>query len=99
MVIEIAQVESQPEQAAAFRAALQQARAVLEQADGYLGSTFLQGVERPETFVLIIKWTSVAAHMEGFRQGPLFAEWRRHFGHLLARPPIMFHYEVIAGEA
>jgi hypothetical protein len=35
--------------------------------------------------------------MLGFRQGPLLAEWRSHFYHLLDGTPKVTHYAPIAG--
>ena len=35
--------------------------------------------------------------MQGFRQGPLFPEWRSHFQAFLEGPPVVTHYQPIAG--
>lgn len=93
MVTEIAILEATPGQEDAFREGLKQARKVVEQAEGYRGSRFLQGMEKPGQFVLLIEWDSVEAHNEGFRKSERFAEWRKPFGHLLAGTPTVYHYE------
>lgn len=98
MIVEIAILEGQAGQGDALRDGLRQARSVISRSEGYLGSTFHRGIENPDQFILYIKWTDVAAHMEGFRQGQLFPEWRAHFVHLLANPPTVSHFEVIAGD-
>jgi hypothetical protein len=54
-------------------------------------------VEEPDAFILRVEWETLELHMNGFRAGPLFPEWRSHFGHLLAEPPKMSHYEPIVG--
>jgi heme-degrading monooxygenase HmoA len=97
MIVEVAILRAKPGQADAMRRGLQAARPVIAQAEGYHGSTFHQGVEDPQRFVLRIEWESVDAHMKGFREGPLFAQWRSHFGGYLDGAPDMAHYEVIAG--
>jgi hypothetical protein len=35
--------------------------------------------------------------MRDFRQGPLLAEWRSHFYHLLNGTPTVTHYEPFVG--
>jgi quinol monooxygenase YgiN len=98
MVIEIALLKAKGgvPGAAALRAALQTAQAVIERAPGCRGSVFHQGIEEPESFLLRVEWESLDAHMQRFRQGPLLAEWRAHFSHLLDAPPKVTHYEVLA---
>src|SRR5262245_13519436 len=97
MILELAIIRAKPGQADQMRQGFQAARRVLAQAPGYLGSTFHQGIEDPHKFVLAIHWESVDAHMQGFRQGPLFPEWRRPFAEYMDGPADMQHFEVIAG--
>ena len=35
--------------------------------------------------------------MNGFREGPLFPQWRSHFGQFIDGAPDVSHFEVIAG--
>ena len=97
MVVEIGIIKAKPGEGDAMQAGLTKAREVIGQAAGYQGSVFQRGVEDPDRFVIYIKWDSVEAHMEGFRGGPLFPQWRSHFGHLMDGPPDVQHYEVFAG--
>ena len=98
MVVEIAILEAKPGQADAMREGLARARAVISRANGYRGSVFQQSIEKPERIVLYIKWESVPDHTEGFRKGPLFPEWRAHWGEYLVGTPDVLHYNVFAGE-
>jgi heme-degrading monooxygenase HmoA len=97
MVIEIALLKAKPGAADALRDGLRAARPVIARAAGYRGSVFYQGVESPESFILRVEWETLEAHMHVFRQGPLFAEWRSHFFHLLDGAPTMTHYEPFVG--
>lgn len=97
MILELAIIDAQPGQGAALEAALKNARSVLERADGYRGSTFHRGIEKPDQVVLTIHWETLEHHTEGFRGGPLFPEWRSHFGHLMAGAPNVFHYTPFIG--
>jgi heme-degrading monooxygenase HmoA len=94
---EVAIIKAKPGQGDAMERGLTAARGVISQAAGYQSSRFHRGVEDPERFVLYIEWESVAHHMEGFRNGPLFPRWRAHFGDLMASPPDVQHFTVFAG--
>ena len=96
MIIEIALLQARAGASDALRAGLQTAQAVIARAPGYLGSAFHQGIEEPDSFLLRIEWESVDAHMVGFRQSPLLAEWRGHFAHLLDGAPKVTHYQVFS---
>ena len=98
MIVEIGIIEAKPGQGDALQAGLTKAREVISQAAGYRGSTFHRCIEHPDRCVIYIRWDSVDAHMKGFREGPLFPQWRAHFGELMGGPPSVAHYEVFAGE-
>src|SRR5450631_553405 len=76
MFVEIALLKAKSGDAERLREGLRAARAVIASATGYRGSVFYQGVESPESFILRVEWETLEAHMQGFRQGPRFAEWR-----------------------
>jgi heme-degrading monooxygenase HmoA len=96
MIVEIALLTAKDGTNDEFREALRAARPIIATAPGYLRSTFHQGVEEPGSFILRIEWESLEAHL-AFRATPLLGEWRKPFAHLLAGPPKVTHYEVIAG--
>ena len=97
MFVEIALLKATSGDADHLRDGLLAARPVIASAPGYQSSVFYQGVESPESFILRVEWETLEAHMEGFRNGPLFAEWRSHFQAFLDGPPVMTHYQPIAG--
>ena len=97
MVVEIALLQAKAGLAAQLGDGLRAARPVIAGAPGYRDSVFYQGLEEPDSFILRIEWDSLDAHMRGFRESPLLAEWRSHFYHLLAGTPKVTHYQVIAG--
>ena len=97
MVIEIALLRAKAGAAPQLRDGLRAARPVIARAAGYRGSVFSQGVESPESFILQVEWDTLKAHVNGFRQSLLLAEWRSHFYHLLDGTPTVTHYEPFAG--
>ena len=96
MILEIADIRVLPGQQAAFEEALQRALStVASQAQGMLGWTVTRGVESPERFMLQIVWATLEDHTVGFRQGPLFAQWRAIVGPFFAQPPVVEHFSLV----
>jgi heme-degrading monooxygenase HmoA len=97
MVVEVALLKAKAGAADQLRDGLRAARPVIARAAGYQSSVFHQGIESPESFLLYIEWSTLDAHMTGFRQSPLFAEWRGHFSPFLDGTPTVSHYEPFVG--
>ena len=51
---------------------------------------------RDRRYILQIFWTTLEDHTVGFRQGPLFAEWRAIIGPFFAQPPVVEHFELVS---
>ena len=100
MILEIADIRIQPGQQAAFEAAVQlAATTVAVRAKGFQGYKVNRGIESPERYILQIFWDTVEDHTVGFRQGPLFAEWRALIGPFFASPPQVEHFDLVAKSA
>jgi len=96
MILEIADIRIQPGKHVEFAAALQHALAtVASQAKGMLGFSVHHGIESPDRFVLQIRWATLEDHTVGFRNGPLFAQWRAIIGPFFAGPPQVEHYNLV----
>ncbi len=50
-------------------------------------------IERPDRYMLIVVWTSLEAHTQDFRGGPLFPQWRSNINGLFEGTPEVFHYQ------
>lgn len=55
-------------------------------------------LEQPNQYLLVNIWTSLEAHTQDFRGGPLFAQWRAHITGLFEGQPVVFHYQVVEKE-
>lgn len=96
MILEIADIRIQPGQQAAFEAAIELGlKTVASQAPGYRGAKVNRGIESPERYVLQILWDTLEDHTVGFRQGPLFAQWRAIVGPFFAAPPVVEHFTLV----
>jgi len=97
MILELADIRIHPGQNAAFEEAIQRGLAtVAAQAQGMRGFKVNKGIESPERYVLQIFWDTLEDHTVGFREGPLFAQWRAIVGPFFAAPPVVEHFELVA---
>lgn len=96
MILEIADIQIAPGQQAAFEEAIQRGLAtVASQAKGFRGAKVNRGIESPERYILQIFWDTLEDHTVGFRQGPLFAQWRAIVGPFFAAPPVVEHFSLV----
>lgn len=96
MILEIAEIRIAPGQQAAFDEAIQRAlTTVASQAKGMRGYRVNKCIESPERYVLQIFWDTLEDHTVGFRQGPLFAQWRAIIGPFFASPPVVEHFTLL----
>jgi heme-degrading monooxygenase HmoA len=96
MILEIADIRIHPGQQAAFDEAIVRGlTTVASRAAGMQGWKVNRCIESPERYVLQIFWNSLEDHTVGFRQGPLFAEWRAIVGPFFAQPPLVEHFTLL----
>jgi len=96
VILEIADFRIPPGQNAAFEEAIQRGLdTVASQAKGFKGAKVNRGIENPERYVLQIFWDTLEDHTVGFRQGPLFPQWRALVGPFFAAPPVVEHFELV----
>jgi heme-degrading monooxygenase HmoA len=92
VIIERAILAIKPGQAEAFEAAFAQARPFIEAADGFHRLEMRRGIEVPDSYLLLVWWEDLNAHMKGFRQSEAFKAWRALLGPHFAAPPAVEHY-------
>jgi heme-degrading monooxygenase HmoA len=94
MTLEVADITIPPGKQAEFEAAIERgARTVIGKAQGVRRFQVQKGIESAERYLLMIEWESLEAHTVGFRQSPLFAEWRAIVGPFFAKPPVVEHFD------
>lgn len=95
MILEIADLRIQPGQQAAFEEAIARGlETVIKKAQGFQGAKVNRGIESPERYVLQIFWATLEDHTVGFRESPLFTEWRAIVGPFFTAPPQVEHFEL-----
>lgn len=94
MILEIADIRITAGKQAEFEAAIQKAIAtVISRAKGFQGASVRRSMESPERYVLQVQWATLEDHTKGFRESPLFGEWRGVIGPFFAAPPHVEHFE------
>lgn len=94
MIMETAMITVTEGREDEFLAALERGKQVLARAKGFNMIHVHRGIERPATFLLAIGWDTLEDHTVGFREGPLFPEWRSHIGPFFAEPPAVEHWRL-----
>lgn len=96
MILEIASFKIKAGEAQAFETAFTQAAKVISSAKGYISHQMQRSVDAENHYVLLVQWQTRDDHMVGFRESPLFVEWRRLLGPSFASAPEVEHYEFLA---
>lgn len=82
-----------------FVQAYAEAGIYLKRSPECLGFEVLRGVEEPERFAVVIRWTSVEQHENGFRKSADFPAFFAAVKPFFAAIEEMKHYETIASES
>lgn len=96
MITEIAAITIDPARARDFEAAVAQAAAQFQSADGCQGMALERVVEDPSRYRLVVRWNSVEHHTVKFRQSPAFLAWRALAGPFFVAPPAVEHSAQVA---
>jgi quinol monooxygenase YgiN len=95
MVTEFAEIEVKPGMEPQFIAGVEASLPVFARASGCHGAELHHSIEAPQHFVLMVKWDSVADHMEKFRKSPDFQIWRGNVGACFAGAPKVWHSRTV----
>lgn len=92
MIVEHAEFTIDETDAPKFEAAYAQAEELLAQTEGFQWARMHRGIERPTSYLLLVGWESVDAHMVNFRESDRFPQWRALLGPYFAETPKVEHY-------
>ncbi len=94
MVTEIALITAIPGKEDELGQAILRGLDLIRKHPGCISARAERCIEKPGQYMLINIWTSLEAHTNGFRGGPLFAQWRNHIHGLFVGSPDVLHYGV-----
>lgn len=97
MILEVAPLHVRAGQTAEFEAAFLRAQRIIASMPGYLSHELQRCLERPDEYVLLVRWESLEAHQVGFRQSVEYQEWKRLLHHFYQPFPVVSHYQPVPG--
>jgi heme-degrading monooxygenase HmoA len=92
VVLELAMLNVLPGRESEFEGAFSQARHLISAIPGFLSLELGQNTQVRNRYVLLVKWSSVEDHREGFRNSPQYAEWSRLLHHFYEPFPTVEYY-------
>lgn len=98
MITEVAIFTALPGKEDELGQAILRGMEVIRQHPGCVEARLERGIEQPDQYMLVNTWTSLEAHTQDFRGGPLFPQWRSHIAGLFVGQPSVFHYRVMEKE-
>ncbi len=94
-ILEVAPLHLRPGSVSNFEAAFSEAQALIAAMPGYRGHELQRCLERPDHYLLLVRWDSVAHHEQGFRQSTEYQQWRALLHHFYDPFPTVLHYEAV----
>jgi heme-degrading monooxygenase HmoA len=76
-----------------FLEAFAEARPIIEASPGFIDLELRRGIERPNEFLMLVRWETLEAHTQGFRSSPAYARWRELLHHFYEPFPEVVHFE------
>jgi heme-degrading monooxygenase HmoA len=92
MTPEVLRYRVPSDQAQVFVAAYARAAVTLRESPECQGVELLRSTRDPELFLLLIRWTSAEAHMQGFRRSDRFRRFLAEVGSYVPQLLEMEHY-------
>jgi len=95
MVLELAILNVIPNREKDFEAAFAKASPIISSMSGYMSHQLHRCLEKPNQYVLLVKWETLEAHTVGFRGSEGYQEWKRLLHHFYDPFPNVEHYELL----
>lgn len=97
MILEVADIRVKEDMQAEFEKAVQVALdTIFPKARGFKGHTFRKSIESADRYLLLLTWETLEDHTVGFRESPLFTEWRGLVGDFFASAPFVEHFALLS---
>ncbi|WP_316574088.1 antibiotic biosynthesis monooxygenase family protein [Nocardia canadensis] len=97
MIIEHAVLPVRAGLAEDFEAAFAEAAPIIASMPGFGGLSLSRCVERPDSYLLLVRWEQLTDHTAGFRGSPEYQRWRALLHHFYDPFPVVEHFTPIVG--
>jgi heme-degrading monooxygenase HmoA len=92
MILEVAMLNVIPGRESDFELAFKRAKKIISSMKGFIHLELQRCLERPNTYVLLVKWETLEDHTVGFRKSPEYQEWRALLHHFYDPFPTVEHF-------
>ena len=92
MILEVATLDVRPGQEREFEVAFAEAQDIIASIDGYQGHELQRCIENPSRYLLLVKWQTLEDHTIGFRQSPVYEDWKRRLHYFYDPFPTVEHF-------
>ena len=92
MILEVAILDVKPGESDAFVEAFGGAQSIIASTPGYVSHELQECVEKADRYLLLVKWETLEAHTDGFRNSPRYEEWKALLHHFYEPFPEVEHY-------
>ncbi|MGA8007287.1 MAG: antibiotic biosynthesis monooxygenase [Burkholderiales bacterium] len=96
MILESAILDVKPGQTREFEAAFAKAQTIIGASPGYIAHELQRCIEKPNRYLLLVRWQTLEDHTDGFRKSGPYQEWKRLLHHFYDPFPIVEHYKLLA---
>ncbi|QNQ09076.1 antibiotic biosynthesis monooxygenase family protein [Sphingomonas alpina] len=93
MILEHALLQVRPGQGAAFEEAILAARPLIAASPGFISIEVRRASEQADLYLLIVGWTDIAAHRDGFRTSDRYAQWRALLHGFYKPMPVIAYFD------
>ena len=97
MILECAILDVKPGETREFEVAFGTAERIISASPGYISHELQRCIEKPNRYLLLVRWRTLEDHTEGFRKSEPYKEWKRLLHHFYDPFPNVEHYEQLAG--
>ena len=95
MILEIATFDIVPGREEGFEEAFAVAQEIIISMPGYLSHQLQRCIENSSRYVLLVKWETLEAHTDGFRNSPEYQEWKKLLHHFFKPFPAVEHFNLV----
>jgi heme-degrading monooxygenase HmoA len=93
MILESAVLDVKPGETQAFEQAFERAKRIISASPGYVSHELQRCIEKPNRYLLLVRWRTLEDHTVGFRQSAPYQEWKKLLHHFYDPFPTVEHYE------
>ena len=94
-VLEHALLTVRAGQEQSFEAHFAKAQAIIAEREGYLWHRLERCMEQPNQYLLLVQWTHLEAHTEGFRGSAEYQQWKALLHHFYDPFPTVLHFQTV----